>query len=466
LACVALAPVFKFAIPRHQPELIRAIEQRRSPVTAGDVAIATGMNLVLVEQALLALAVDVGGHLRVAGDGVVAYVFPRNIQVVLASRYGWLRVQKLLRNGCKLVLYLLRISFGIILIGLIVAVGLALALGLMLKALSDSNGDGVDLSSLFDPSLLEALFRFDPQALPSEPIGSFPGRASEDIRAKAPLGFLEAIFSILFGDGNPNADLEEKRWRWIAALIRSQKGVLIAEQLSPYLDRCAGGVASEEDALPTLVRFNGQPKVSPAGDLVYCFPDLQVTAQGRQGTEGSSVQAASGSEAVESLRQPGFLKEHHWRFSLASRTQKAVAGGLVAVLLVLSLALHHSVAISAGGLAGWSALVAGVAMAGLGYSCACLFLPLCRYLRLINTNAGIARRNASRRQRADLLKHPSPAIRRKLDYAQRFAAERTFDASQLAYTSEKDLITQELEQDQAISADWQKRLNDRSMFRF
>jgi hypothetical protein len=52
--------VFKLAIPRHQPEIIRAIEQSRSPVTAGDVAIATGMNLVLVEQALLALAVDGG----------------------------------------------------------------------------------------------------------------------------------------------------------------------------------------------------------------------------------------------------------------------------------------------------------------------------------------------------------------------------------------------------------------------
>ncbi|MFM7641012.1 MAG: hypothetical protein ACKO45_05625 [Cyanobium sp.] len=454
LACVVLAPVFKLAIPRHQPEIIRAIEQSRSPVTAGDVAIATGMNPGLVEQALLALAVDVGGHLRVAGDGVVAYVFPRNLQVVLASRYGWMRVQNVLRKSWKMAFYLLRISFGIMLIGLIVAVGLALALVLIVKAISDSNGEGVDLSSLFDPSLLEALFRFDPRGLPSEPIRSIPGPASQRIPAKAPLSFLEAFFSILFGDGNPNADLEERRWRWIAALIRSQKGVLIAEQLSPYLDRCAGGVASEEDVLLALVRFNGQPKVSPAGDLVYCFPDLQVTAQGRQGA------------AVEALQQPGFLKEHHWRFSLASRTQKTVAGVLVAVLLVLSLALFHSVAISAAGLAGWSALLAGVALAGLGYGCACLFLPLCRYVWLTKTNAGIAQRNASRRQMADLLKHPSPAILRKLDYAQSFAAERHVDASQLVYTSEKHLLTQELEQDQAISADWQQRLNDRSMFRF
>ncbi|MFM7641404.1 MAG: hypothetical protein ACKO45_07620 [Cyanobium sp.] len=424
------------------------------------------MNLVLVEQALLALAVDVGGHLRVAGDGVVAYVFPANLQVVLASRYGWMRVQNVLRKGWKMVLYLLRISFGIILLGLIGAVGLAFTVGLIAQAMSDSNGDGVDLSSLFDSSLVEGLFRFDPPPLSSEPIGSFPGPASQGISSKASLGFLEAIFSILFGDGNPNADLEERRWRWIAALIRSQKGVLIAEQLSPYLARWAGGAESEDDVLPALVRFNGQPKVSPAGDLVYCFPDLQVTAQGRQGAERASVRAASGAEAVKSLQQPGFLKEHHWRFSLASRPQKTVAAVLVVVLLVLSLALHHSVPLFAAGLAGWSALVAGMAVAGFGYSCACLLLPLCRYLWLIPTNAGIARRNASRRQRADLLQHPSPAIRRKLNYAQRFAAERNVDSSQLAYTSEKDLITQELEKDEAISADWQKRLHDRSRFGF
>lgn len=82
----------------------------------------------------------------------------------------------------------------------------------------------------------------------------------------------EAIFSILFGDGNPNADLEERRWRCIAALIRSQQGVLIAEQLRPYLDQCAGGVESEDDVPPASVRFNGQPQVSPEGDLVYWVP--------------------------------------------------------------------------------------------------------------------------------------------------------------------------------------------------
>jgi len=35
------------------------------------------------------------------------------------------------------------------------------------------------------------------------------------------LNFFEAIFSFLFGDGNPNANLEERRWQQIATVIRN-----------------------------------------------------------------------------------------------------------------------------------------------------------------------------------------------------------------------------------------------------
>ena len=35
---------------------------------------------------------------------------------------------------------------------------------------------------------------------------------------KGQMGFLESIFSFVFGDGNPNLDFEERRWK----LVRSQ----------------------------------------------------------------------------------------------------------------------------------------------------------------------------------------------------------------------------------------------------
>jgi hypothetical protein len=49
-------------------------------------------------------------------------------------------------------------------------------------------------------------------------------------------GFLESTFSYIFGDGNPNADIEQQRLKLLAAVIRSAGGAVTAEQLAPYLD--------------------------------------------------------------------------------------------------------------------------------------------------------------------------------------------------------------------------------------
>lgn len=36
---------------------------------------------------------------------------------------------------------------------------------------------------------------------------------------------MEAIFSFVFGDGDPNADFEERRWQRLADMIRAKSGV-------------------------------------------------------------------------------------------------------------------------------------------------------------------------------------------------------------------------------------------------
>lgn len=50
------------------------------------------------------------------------------------------------------------------------------------------------------------------------------------------MNLLEAIFSFLFGDGDPNWNLEQRRIRAIASLIRHNNYVVVAEQVRPYLD--------------------------------------------------------------------------------------------------------------------------------------------------------------------------------------------------------------------------------------
>lgn len=88
--------------------------------------------------------------------------------------------------------------------------------------------------------------------------------------------------------------MEERRWQTIGRVIQNQKGAIIAEQITPYLDEIGSSVAQEyEDyMLPILTRFDGRPEVSPEGQLIYHFPELQTTAINSQ------------SQSV-----PGYLKE-------------------------------------------------------------------------------------------------------------------------------------------------------------
>ena len=50
------------------------------------------------------------------------------------------------------------------------------------------------------------------------------------------VSFFESFFSFVFGDGDPNRTFNERRLQRIAEVIRSKDGVVISEDLAPYLD--------------------------------------------------------------------------------------------------------------------------------------------------------------------------------------------------------------------------------------
>ena len=50
------------------------------------------------------------------------------------------------------------------------------------------------------------------------------------------MGSLELVFSCVFGDGNPNGDVEERRLALVAEMIRNNSGVVTAELLAPFCD--------------------------------------------------------------------------------------------------------------------------------------------------------------------------------------------------------------------------------------
>jgi hypothetical protein len=427
--------------------IMRAVEHLDYRVTVGDVAAQAGLDVNLAQQSLLALASEAGGHLQVAESGDVVYLFPKNFRAVLRNKYLRLRLKEWWDKIWRVLFYLIRISFGILLVVSIALIYLAIVL--IIVAANSARGDGQDSGNdggympnvWFGPDF----FWFFYPNYYDRPYNRRRLHSDE----KPTMNFLEAIFSFLFGDGNPNVDLEERRWKAIGTVIRNNRGAIAAEQISPYLDNIGQGYAQEyeEYMLPVLTRFDGRPEVSPQGDIVYHFPELQTTA-------------------VEQRFKPvsAYLKEFPWRFSQASAGQVILAIGLGAANLIGGLALGKLLAggVAAAQLGGLVAFVQAIYWLLLGYGTAFLVIPLIRYFWIQWRNQKIAARNEERQERAVRLNQLDEPLQQKIDYAHKFAAETFIGTDDLAYTTERDLVEQEVEKADQIDAEWQRRLEQES----
>jgi hypothetical protein len=415
--------------------VMEAVEKLNYRVTIGDVAAQSGLDLNTAQREILALASETGGNIQVAESGEVAYKFAPNFRDILVSRSFWLQVKESLKGVWKWVFYAIRISFGILLIVsiLIVVLGI-IAATIALNSQkgsndrddrrSDNRGGGGGFFFLGgwgnpfgNPFIMFAPDYYEPQRL----------------RQRDPdeMNFLESVFSFLFGDGNPNADLDERRWREIASMIRSHNGVVIAEQIAPYLDETSRLEGDEYFVIPVLSKFNGFPEVSEAGTLAYKFPELQKVASERKSKTSSS-----------------YLQEKIWKFSQAPQGKIALSIGLGIFYLVAALVLSNllqnprlATTLASGGFLGLVNASMGFL---LGYAVLFLSTPAVRYFVLQFLNRGIGDRNQKRFISAEKLQKPSATLREKLNFARTFATKQeVIDQNNLAYTTEEDLADQE-----------------------
>ncbi len=431
------------------PSIMKSVEQLGYRVTVGDVAAQAGIDVNIAQQQLLALASDAGGHLQVAESGEIAFQFPQNFRTVLRNKFWRLKLQEWWEKVWRVLFYIIRISFGILLLASIVLIFVSIAI-ILIAINSSREGDDSGGSSdsgggfifvprfWFGPNWYWFLYWDDDY---------YHHRRQRSANPKDnQYNFLEAVFSFLFGDGNPNANLEERRWKTIATLIRNNQGAIIGEQVAPYLDEISRQEEEYEDyMLPVLTRFNGYPKVSPQGELVYHFPDLQTTATQYR------------PQAIVSS-----LKEQLWKFSHASSGQLILAAGLgvaniVGAIILGSLLQDQTLVQSLGG---WVAFVDVIFPLLLVYGIGFLTVPLIRFIWIKWRNARIEVRNQNRQERVAILNQAQDSIKQKLSFAHKFAAETVIDQKDLAYTTESDLVEQELEQVDKIDAEWQKRLNE------
>jgi hypothetical protein len=421
--------------------VIDSIKSLGYRVTAADVASKTGLSLHQVTTQLNNVAAETKGNLDVAKTGDIVYCFERNFTNVYLAR-GFYRVAKAIGEAVfGVAYYLLRVSFGLLLILSLVIIVVIIITMLVVTAIAamaggaDGSGGGFDLDvgTFFDISYLADFFIWDySNSYRAPEIGYNPqtgvskyGAATEWERSlyepDLPGNFFLECFSFLFGDGDPNRGFDEYKWQMIAELIRRENGVVVADQIAPYM-----GIDPTHDScmLPVLARFEGRPEVTETGNIVYVFPKLQVSAV-RTGAEDKDV--------------PLFLEERPWVFSKYSVESLMKVAGFATFNLAASWFLWKYVAHLL--LFHKYALLIDVMFA---YGALFLAIPLIRFFVIIGWNAIIDARNIIRAQYANDLRNPKN--QEKLFEKEQYATQRVeLHPDQITYTTAKDLLDQEFE---------------------
>lgn len=486
-----------------QPAVLDAIQQRQGkPIMASDLAVSAGISLRDARRDLTALATM--GDMAVSTDGDLVYTFPTNFQSMIATRSLQYKIQQALRQAWPAIFYGVRVSFGVVLLASLFAIFTTIFL--VSQGSSNSDDDrrrdrGSPMSfggSWWGPSPLDFFYY--------RPYGYYYTQPGEPRRDPDEMGFLESVFSYIFGDGNPNADIDARRLQLASNYIRDKNGAVTCEELAPFCDDLPdpSNVSSESFVLPIVTALAGEPRVTDDGDIVYVFPELQLSASNtpikvdssaiilkKVGLEpdatpkqikdlldrsGISTRGALEKKdllSILALAMPPMTKqdeklfgeqdlllEEEYTFSLASDANKVFAGGLGVVNLAGALylgQLFNSYAMYGVRLPSYFGLVQAGYPLLLSYAILFNVIPLVRSFWVKKENEQIQRRNEKRR----LWKTTAASITRKLNAARQLGTKmKQWKATDTIYTTAKPLTEQDRTKQQAILDDFDRMLEN------
>jgi hypothetical protein len=295
-----------YTVPEYLVDLISKRKHLR--LSVNEVAMLTGNNFDTVRRDLMSIAALTNARLEVTNDGDILYSFPMNIDNVLRRKSINYKIRKSYETIAPYVSYTYRASFGVCLIASLVLVMIAMitaSASISSSSSSSSSNDDnrktdhhhsstrINFHLLFD---IGDFFRFYQYTSAGSNRGFIPtGQMSSN-------AFLPAIYSVLFGDGNPNATKQQTLYQLASQYIVSRQGVVTAEELALFTqdlstyfptsirrstttnsnsnnngnpdNTLAVGIDSlvESGVLPILLKFRGQPIVTEDGYILYHFP--------------------------------------------------------------------------------------------------------------------------------------------------------------------------------------------------
>lgn len=510
--------------------VVDAIEKngRNRRVVAADVAAAAGISLSRARRELTALASISRGDIAVNVDGELIYTFPDNLPTVLAQYSLRYKALQIFQKTWPVLFWGIRVSFGIALVASVVAIFSTI---FFIQTSSSSNNDdrednrrnrsnsgmsfGGSWNYWWGPSPFD-FFYYRPYGY----YGYYGMSVQEQRQRKWPenMGFLESVFSFVFGDGDPNAGLEEKRLALAANLIRQNQGSVTAEQLAPFCqdappphELADKTYVDESFVLPIVTALDGEPRVTEDGDIVYVFPELQKSASLESSTTSFAPSMTRDSwilrraglnenasnrdvkrfleyngintrgvlerkdllqilgqvlpppseqeEAQLTQSDPSLLVEREWKFSLASDLNKILAGGLGVVNLGGALYLGNlfsRIVPMYGQLPGWYGMVQAFYPFLLAYAIAYNVIPLARNFWIRQQNVKIQNRNNIRQSWKNAL---ATSLQSSATFRKKLAAAKKMQ-TRLEQVGYKDIVFDTAQSMEEIQKDKVQRALD------
>ena len=381
------------------------------------------MSLSTTRQSLSSLAALTRGDISVTESGDLLYSFPSSIKAALISNSLRYRVTNIwLEKVWPNLFWGIRVAFSVF---LFVSIAVIFSTLLFIQSGGNDRDDrddrrgGGSMNMGFGRPFGYGFGDFIFDVFVPRPYYGYYGRvdaydrrqvmeAESDPEGRE--GILEGIFSFIFGDGDPNRNVDAARLREASKVIRDNGGAVTAEQLAPFCDvddpdEIGGKFLVDEGFVLNIVsQLGGEPTVTDDGDIVYLFPELQVSAR---------------DDDYDSL-PVDYLEEKNIEF-----TRNPPIGNAAAVALgVVNLggALYLGQALASPALTGVRlAGVFGLVQAGypllLGYAILFNAVPAARYFLNEKKNADINKRNSARRKWKTYLDVGGTQVRRKLQAA-------------------------------------------------
>jgi len=259
-------------------KIINALKRNKKGVTAADVCSATALPLQTVRELLPKAADEYGGNLQVTQSGEILYSFPSGF----TSRYRGFNAKikkaaRLISDAVKKIsVFLFKTWIMLMLTGYFALFIFILIASVFLSVMVQSKSSGRGRSVRITPGLFQILWRiwFFNEMTRSR-YGRYPySSVTQDKKKGRPMH--KAVFSFVFGEGDPNKDFDDKENKAVISYIQANRGVISLAEYMAFTGK--DSMEANEAILAFCSKYGGSPEATEEGTLVFRFDDIMLRA--------------------------------------------------------------------------------------------------------------------------------------------------------------------------------------------